>query len=80
MDKLIQMGRGKLVLFSAVAFTCALAQGGIKYWDNPEYKTFDVGDYVPGAVWHYDGICNQGTNVAHSMTATTWKTSSAPST
>ena len=51
----------------------ASAHGGIKYWDNPEYKAFDVGDYAPGAVWHYDGIRNVGASEVHSTTTTTWK-------
>ena len=48
------------VTLGAVAVAAA-CQAGIKYWDNPAYKAFDVGDYVPGAVWHYDGIDNAGT-------------------
>ena len=54
----------------AVAVTC---HAGIKYWDNPAYKAFDVGDYVPGAVWNYDGIRNVGADQLHSTTTTTWK-------
>ena len=49
------------------------ANAGIKYWDNPAYKAFDVGDYVPGAVWNLDGICNNGADQPHSTTITTWK-------
>ena len=51
----------------------ATASAGIKYWDNPDYKAFDVGDYAPGAVWNYDGIRNDGLNEPHSTTTTTWK-------
>ncbi|MBQ2629481.1 MAG: hypothetical protein IJG13_07380 [Kiritimatiellae bacterium] len=58
------------VTLGAVAVAAA-CQAGIKYWDNPAYKAFDVGDYVPGAVWHYDGIDNAGTGT-HDPTATTW--------
>ena len=40
-----------------VAVTC---QADIKYWDNPEYKTFDVDCYVKigdnDLIWNYDGI------------------------
>ena len=36
------------------------ANAGIKYWDNPVFRAFDVGDYAPGAVWHFDGIRNVG--------------------
>ena len=52
-----------------VAVTC---HAGIKYWDNPDYKAFDVNDYVPGAVWNFDGIRNAGIDQPHSTTATTW--------
>ncbi len=48
------------------------ANAGIKYWDNPAYKAFDVGDYVPGAIWNYDGIRNVGANAAHDPNALTW--------
>ena len=46
---------------------------GIKYWDNPAFRAFDVGDYAPGAVWHFDGIRNVGADQPHSTTTTTWK-------
>ena len=37
---------------AAVAVIC---HAGIKYWDNPEYKAYDVGDYVQGdLIWNYD--------------------------
>ncbi len=49
------------------------AQAGIKYWDNPDYRAFDVDCYVSGAVWNYDGIRNVGATAEHSTTATTWK-------
>ena len=49
-----------------------VSDAGIKYWDNPEYKAFDVGDYVSGAVWNYDGIRNVGANADHDSTALTW--------
>ena len=46
---------------------------GVKYWDNPDFKSFDVGDYVQdGLVLHYDGIRNAGPNAAHDHNATTW--------
>ena len=52
-----------------VAVTC---HAGIKYWDNPAYRAFDIDCYVSGAVWNYDGIRNQGADQPHSTTATTW--------
>ena len=50
----------------------AAASAGIKYWDNPDYRVFDVDCYVPGAVWNLDGIRNVGANQPHSDTALTW--------
>ena len=59
-------------LFAAVfATVCSFA--GIKYWDNPEFKAFDVGDYVQdGLVANYDGIRNAGPNADHDPEAETW--------
>ena len=59
-----------LAIASVAPFT---AHAGIKYWDNPAYRAFDVDCYVPGAVWHYDGIRNAGATEEHSTTTTTWK-------
>ena len=53
----------------AVAATC---HAGIKYWDNPGYRAFDVDCYVPGAVWNYDGIRNVGATADHDPNALTW--------
>ena len=58
---------------AATALTAVSATAGIKYWDNPDYRAFDVDCYVPGAVWNYDGIRNVGADQPHSTTATTWK-------
>ena len=45
----------------AVALVPMFAIAGIKYWDNPEYKAFDVDCYVQGdLIWNYDGIRNVG--------------------
>ncbi len=50
------------------------ATAGVKYWDNPDFKAFDVGDYVQdGLILHYDGIRNAGPNAPHDPAATTWK-------
>ncbi|MBR1836218.1 MAG: hypothetical protein IJ783_02920 [Kiritimatiellae bacterium] len=59
----------------AAAFALALpASAGIKYWDNPEFKAYDVGDYVQdGLVLNYDGIRNAGADLPHDPAATTWK-------
>ena len=60
-----------LAALAAVAALPALA--GVKYWDNPAFKAYDVGDYVQdGLVLHYDGIRNVGANAAHSTTSDTW--------
>ncbi len=51
----------------------ATASAGIKYWDNPDFKAFDVGDYVQdGLVLNYDGIRNAGPGADHDPDATTW--------
>ena len=59
---------------AALAVSISAASfAGIKYWDNPEYKAFDVGDYVQdGLVLNYDGIRNAGPNADHDPNATTW--------
>ena len=66
---------GRITAFAALAAIAAAAipaAAGIKYWDNPDYRAFDVDCYVPGAVWNYDGIRNQGATAAHDNAATTW--------
>ena len=61
---------------SAAALVCSFASAayaGVKYWDNPDFKSFDVGDYVQdGLVLHYDGIRNVGADAEHSTTSGTW--------
>ena len=64
----------KRSLFVGAVVIAAACHAGIKYWDNPDFKTFDVGDYVQeGLVINYDGIRNVGIDVAHDTNATTWK-------
>ncbi len=66
----------KLTALGALALALAAgtsAHAAIKYWDNPDYRAFDVDCYVSGAVWNFDGIRNAGLNQPHSTTATTWK-------
>ncbi len=66
----------KLTALGALALAVAIgssAHAGIKYWDNPAYRAFDVDCYVSGAVWNFDGIRNDGADQPHSTTATTWK-------
>lgn len=69
-DMNVLFGRVAIV---ATALFALSASAGIKYWDNPAFRAFDVDCYVPGAVWNYDGIRNQGATVAHDNAATTWK-------
>ncbi len=71
---------GKLLAASArlsvAALVCSFASAayaGVKYWDNPDFKAYDVGDYVQdGLVLHYDGIRNVGADAEHSTTSDTW--------
>ncbi|MBQ2624683.1 MAG: hypothetical protein IJG18_06255 [Kiritimatiellae bacterium] len=69
-DMNVLFGRVAIV---ATALFALSASAGIKYWDNPAFRAFDVGCYVPGAVWNLDGIRNVGVNQPHSDTALTWK-------
>ena len=58
---------------AAIAVAALPTLAGIKYWDNPDYRAFDVDCYVPGAVWNLDGIRNVGAAADHDPTALTWK-------
>lgn len=60
------------VALGVLALTAA-SHAGIKYWDNPDYRAFDVDCYATNAVWNLDGIRNAGATAAHSTTALTWK-------
>lgn len=57
-----------------VALVPIFASAGIKYWDNPAFKAFDVGDYAAqeNLVLNYDGIRNVGAAADHDPNATTW--------
>ena len=58
----------------ATALGALSATAGIKYWDNPEFKAYDVDSYVQdGLVLNYDGIRNAGADQPHAPAATTWK-------
>ena len=59
---------------AVLAMTTALTSfAGVKYWDNPGFRAYDVGDYVQdGLVVNYDGIRNAGPNADHDSNATTW--------
>ena len=57
----------------ALAFAAGAADAGVKYWDNPDFRAFDVGDYVQdGLVVNYDGIRNAGPDKPHDPNALTW--------
>ena len=60
--------------FVATMFVALSATAGIKYWDNPAYRAYDVDCYVQdGLVLNYDGIRNAGADQPHAPAATTWK-------
>ena len=64
--------KGFAASIAAIA-AATTATAGVKYWDNPDFKAFDVGDYVQdGLVLHYDGIRNAGADAPHDPNATTW--------
>ena len=70
--KLLASGARLSVAALACSFASA-AYAGVKYWDNPDFKAYDVGDYVQdGLVLHYDGIRNVGADAEHSTTSDTW--------
>ena len=68
----------KSVLLIGAAVVAVAGQAGIKYWDNPEYKAFDVGDYVQDGEWT-NKTWHDGTNFTYSAAANlgtvrlTWK-------
>ena len=68
-------------IMSAAFLAAATSFAGVKYWDNPDFKSFDVGDYVQdGLVVNYDGIRNQGPNADHDPNAMTWVNCANPGT
>ncbi len=76
----------KRKLMVCVAAVCATAASspsfaGVKYWDNPGFRAFDVGDYVQdGLVVNYDGIRNAGPDADHDPNAMTWVNCANPGT
>ena len=68
-DMNVLFGRVAIVVTALFALS---ASAGIKYWDNPDYRAFDVDCYASGAVWNLDGIRNQGVGKEHSDSALTW--------
>lgn len=70
-----------LVPACMAALIAASADAGVKYWDNSNFKSFDVGDYVQdGLVVNYDGIRNAGPNADHDSNAMTWVNCANPGT
>ncbi|MCR5751936.1 MAG: hypothetical protein K6G91_08230, partial [Kiritimatiellae bacterium] len=76
------MIRPNTVAAALVATLIASSVGaGVKYWDNPDFKSFDVGDYVQGGlVVNYDGIRNAGPDADHDPNAMTWVNCANPGT
>ncbi len=73
-ERKFRLPKTSLLAITGLALLGALpATAGVKYWDNPDFKAYDVGDYVQdGLVLHYDGIRNAGAGEAHSDTTDTW--------
>ena len=68
-------------LVAALVLAALAANAGVKYWDNPDFRAFDVGDYVQdGLVVNYDGIRNAGPNAPHDSSAMTWVNCANPGT
>ena len=68
-------------ILAALSLAALPALAGVKYWDNPDFKAFDVGDYVQdGLVVNYDGIRNAGPDAPHDSAAMTWVNSANPGT
>ena len=60
-------------LGAATVLATTAASGGIKYWNNPDFRAFDVGDYVQnGLIANYDGIRNAGPDVPHTESPAQW--------
>ena len=73
MMKYTTVRTAKRTVAAAALFAAATSFAGVKYWDNPDFKSFDVGDYVQdGLVVNYDGIRNAGPNAPHDSNALTW--------
>ena len=72
---------GALALTLTATLIPSSADAGVKYWDNPGFRAYDVGDYVQnGLVVNYDGIRNAGPNAPHDSTAMTWVNCANPGT
>ena len=70
---IIEMNMNKPFVMIGVVAVAVTCQAGIKYWDNPDYRTFDVDCYVQDdLIWNYDGIRNVGATSAHDPNALTW--------
>ena len=68
-------------LVTALALAAFVANADVKYWDNPGFRDYDVGDYVQdGLVVNYDGIRNAGPAAPHDSSAMTWVNSANPGT
>ena len=68
-------------LVTALTFAVLTANAGVKYWDNPDFRAYDVGDYVQdGLQVNYDGIRNAGPNAPHDSSAMTWVNCANPGT
>ena len=64
----------RIALHFTIAAAATVAFGGVKYWDNPDFKAYDADSYVTnGLALNYDGIRNAGLGQPHSTSAAQWK-------
>ena len=73
MMKYMTVKTARRAVVAAALFAATTSFAGVKYWDNPDFKSYDVGDYVQdGLVLHYDGIRNIGLGQPHSSDTLYW--------
>ncbi|MBR3086586.1 MAG: hypothetical protein IKH04_09325 [Kiritimatiellae bacterium] len=62
-----------IALHFTIAAAATMAFGGVKYWDNPDFKAYDADSYVTiDLTLNYDGIRNVGLGQEHSCDTLYW--------